>query len=147
MKRFIISFFLLTFLTIGIFAQPGPWKVEVQWTVTSSSTCQFQDLVHDRFLVAITIFDEANNVTVVNNKTAVVNNDENEYTFNVQQEVETHCNDTSLTYVPAYKIFTIVRMVNIQTQLVYCSEKDPGIPTNCFKMSTTGEDVGPIIFN
>ena len=148
MKRFIISFFLLTFLAISVFAQSlGPWKVKVKWQVTSSSTCQFQDLVHDRFLVTITIIDEANDVTVVNNKSQIEPNDATSSIIDVQQELEAHCNDTSLANVPVYKIYTAVRMVNIQSQFVYCMEKDPGTLTNCQEMSTNGKEIPQIWFD
>lgn len=145
MKRLIITLFAIILASSTSFAQPGPWKVKVQWIVTSNSTCQFQDLVNDRFLVSITIVDEANNVTVVDNKSQVENNDATSSVFNVQQELEAHCNDSSYNYTPVYKIYTAVRMVNIQTHYVYCMEKDPGTSTNCQEMSTVGKDV-PIIY-
>ena len=145
MKKFILAIALLTLSTMSTFAQ-NAWEVLVEWEVTSSSTCQFQDLVNDRFLVTITIVDNANNVTVVNNLSQIESNDATSSTFDVQQALEAYCNDTSSTFVPAFEIYTAVRMVNIQTQYVYCMEKDPGTLTDCQEMSIDGKDIAPILF-
>ena len=146
MKKFILAIALLTLSTMSTFAQSA-WEVLVEWEVTSSSTCQFQDLVNDRFLVAITIVDKANNdQIVVNNKINIEPNDATTSTFDVQQELQAHCNDTTLANAPSYEIFTAVRMVNIQTQYVYCMAKDPGKMTTCYEMSTGGYYIGIIEF-
>jgi len=146
MKRLLLVLITVIITTTVSFAGPGPWKVKVTWQVTSSSTCQFQDLVNDRFLVTITIVDNANNVTVVNNLSQIESNDATSSTFDVQQALEAYCNDTSSTFVPAFEIYTAVRMVNIQTQYVYCMEKDPGTLTDCQEMSIDGKDIAPILF-
>ena len=132
---------------MSAFAQSA-WEVFVEWEITSSSTCQFQDLVNDRFLVAITIIDKANNdQVVVNNKINIEPNDVTSSTFDVQQELQAHCNDTTLANAPSYEIFTTVRMVNIQTHYVYCMEKDPGKMTTCYEMSTDGKAIPLITFD
>ena len=147
MKKFILAIAILTLSTMNTFAQSA-WEVFVEWEVTSSSTCQFQDLANDRFLVAITIIDEANNdQIVVNNATNIEPNDATSSTFDVQQALQAHCNDTTLANAPSYKIFTAVRMVNIQTHYVYCFEKDPGTVTNCYEMSQDGCPIPLIYFN
>ncbi|MCF8347860.1 MAG: hypothetical protein K9G61_03515 [Bacteroidales bacterium] len=141
-------FFLSVVFLLGMsrLSAQGAWDVLVTWDIMPTSTCQFMDLPNDRFVVFITIYDEANNVTVVNNAYNIEPNDANESTFDVQSAVQSHCDDPSLTYIPSYIIYTSVRMVHIPNQYVYCYERSTQSPYNCTQFSN-GIQLDLIEFN
>lgn len=122
------------------------YEVLVQWTISSTSTCQFMDLPNDRFVVFITIYDEANDQIVVNNAYNIEPNDANESIFDVQAAVQSHCEDNTLAYSPSYVIYTAVRMVHIPNQYVYCYKKSTQSPSNCTQFSN-GIQLDLIEFN
>ena len=64
MKKILI---LSVIFLVGIFSvsAQSSWEVYIDWEIAFSSDSEFQDLPDDKFVVYITIYDEANDNTVV----------------------------------------------------------------------------------
>jgi hypothetical protein len=122
MKKLMI---LSTILLLGIssvFAQ-GAYDVVVPWDI-SNSDCQVVDQVNDRFVVFINIYDVANGIIVVDNAYNIEDNDADESTFDVQTEVQAHCNDGSLNNnTKLYKICESATCLHAYAIRVLFSEK------------------------
>ncbi|MCF8347862.1 MAG: hypothetical protein K9G61_03525 [Bacteroidales bacterium] len=112
----------------------GAWEVLVEWSILPSSTCQFMDLPNDRFVVFVTIIDDANNRTVVNNTISVVANDVHETSYDFQTALQTHCEDNTLAFPPSYTVYTAVRMVHITDGNIYCYERSTDGSYSCTQM-------------
>ncbi len=144
MRKILILSALFLLGVCSVSAQ-GPWEVYVSWQITTLSSCHFQDTINDRFAVSIQINDIANGNVVVAALTQIEPYNVFHTVFDVQQQVQAHCNDTTLN-TPSYKVYTVVRMVNISTHYIYCSQKDPGTDATCYLFSTDGVTILPIIF-
>ncbi len=145
MKKLII---LSVIFLIGIFSASAQssWEVLVTWSVQSGGDCQFDDIPGNGFKVAITIYDEANDVVVVNNLEDDVSETTFSYTFDVQSAVQGHCNDNSLTYEPNYIIYTAVYMGNQGELEPICSNKDTTDDITCSYFSTYGVAIPEFFF-
>lgn len=144
MKKLIILSIVFLIGISSVFAQA--WTVTVEWDMTGSS-CQVQDLVNDRFVVYITIYDVANDIMVVDNMGQVEANDATESNFDVQSAVQAHCNDGSLGNQPSYIIYATVRLVYMPTPSVYCSEKTTYSGSDCADFSSDGVVIPTLFFD
>jgi|GEM_PF-2605675 len=146
MKKLIIISALFLFGVFSVSAQSS-WEVLVTWSVTPGGDCQFDDIPGNGFKVAITIYDEANDVIVVNNMEDDVSETTFLYTFDVQSAVQTHCNDNTLTYEPDYIVYAAVYMGNSGELEPICSTKDTKPDNTCSDFSTTGVEMNQLLFD
>ncbi len=132
MKKLLI---LSVVLLLGIFSvtAQSSWEVLVEWDILVTSDCQFVDLQNDRFVVAITIEDIANNTIVVNNSINIEPNDVDNSTFDLQ-DVQDYCGQTHQN-TPNFKLYTAVRMVNISSLTEYCFTKSTVSNLSCSDFS------------
>lgn len=133
-------FFLSVVFLLGMsrLSAQGAYNVTQEWSY-DGSVCQFQDLPGDRFMVSIEIYDIANNIVVYDDSQFVATNVFSA-TFNVQMEVQAHCNNPLLEFPPNFKIYSVVRMVNITPPgVLYCGNKNTnsGITCNSFSAELT----------
>jgi len=145
MKKLLILSVVFLFGISGVTAQ-GAWDVVVPWDI-SSSDCQVEDLVNDRFVVFITIYDVANDIIVVDNAYNIEANDANESTFDVQTEVQAHCNNGNLNNTPSFIIYAKVRLVYMPTQYVYCSQKSTNSGYDCSDFSNGYIEIPTLVFD
>ena len=146
MRKFLILAAVLLFGVGSVFAQ-GAWDVVVTWGFSASPVCEFEDLQNDRFLVFITIYDKPNDIIVVDNMGNVEANTASQSVFDVQTAVQAHCNDNTLQHNPGFIIYAKVRMVNTQTEEVYCSEKSTDKYFYCSNFSSGYIQTTYLLFN
>lgn len=137
MKKLIILS-VVFLLGMSRLSAQGAYNVTQEWSY-DGSVCQFQDLPGDRFMASIEIYDIANNILVYDGTQFVATNIFSA-TFNVQTEVQAHCSNPLLEFPPNFKIYSVVRMVNITPPgVLYCGNKDTnsGITCNSFSAELT----------
>lgn len=95
----------------------------------------------------ITIYDVANDIIVVDNAYNIEDNDADESTFDVQTEVQAHCNDGSLNNTPSFIIYAKVRLVYMPTQYVYYSQKNTNTGYICSDFSSSYIQIQTLVFD
>ena len=131
MKKLIILFSIVLFSAATVFAQP--YHVKVTWN-TNSSNCDCDASIGSKFAVYLRITDVANNVTLPSWST-LVDFDEFEYTFDVENEVKGHCNEPNNTYPPNYTIYYSVGFLCADTSPpeLLCSDYNTETGYTCFE--------------
>lgn len=146
MKKLLILAVALLVGVGSVFAQ-GTWEVKVWWGFGSDPECEFANPGSDNFIAAITIYDVANDIIVVDNEYSVEAINVFESIFDVQSTVQAHCNDNTLQNTPSFIIYQKVRMVNLPLEIQYCSEKSTESPFVCSDFSGGGITLPKLILN
>jgi len=145
MKKLIILFAILLIGASSISAQGQPYQVTVSWSYAYPYYC-VSELTSDYvFLVTLNIYDVANGVEVTDGTPYhVVSWSGITTTFDEDEtNVEGWCNEAPKT--PVFRVSATVRMVNTNTQNIFCVETFSD-NTTCYDFSITAY-VCPIIFH
>ncbi len=122
MKRlFILAIFVIA-VVIGANAQS--YTVEVNWDA-STATWGLIEQPGDGFAVWITVYDVANDVSVItNHPSGWVYKDVEQYTYtDLNSYVIAHCNDGGLQYEPDYDVYVSVKVINKDIPVLYDQQK------------------------
>ena len=130
MKKTIMLTAVLLMGAVSIFAQ-NAWEVKVEWSFSPDSDCHTQLTSNHGYIVFITIYDAANETTVVQNIYNLEDWTDLESTFTgAQTTVQAYCND-SHTYTPSFNVYATVRIYHLSTQSVLCYESESTSGWSC----------------
>ena len=127
MKKLLILSAIFLFGIFSVSAQ-NAWEVFVEWETTGD--CQFEDEPGNGFKVAITVYDVANDMVVVNNDVMDVSETTFSYTFDVQSEAQYHCNLTGIE-IPDFIVYAAVYMGNSGSLEPICMKKSTTPDFDC----------------